>query len=65
MPVVLLTSAIIAIACYLPASPMGSAFGMVHLPPAFWPFLAATVLAYCLLTQVVKNWFIKKFHEWL
>jgi P-type Mg2+ transporter len=65
IPVVLLTSAIIAIACYLPASPMGPAFGMVHLPPAFWPFLAATVLAYCLLTQALKQLYIRKFKEWL
>ena len=22
-------------------------------------------LSYCLLTQLVKNWFIRKFHQWL
>jgi len=65
VPVVLLTSAIIAVGCYIPFSTMARAVGMVHLPATFWPFLAATVLAYCLLTQVLKQLYIRKFHEWL
>lgn len=65
MPVVLLTSAIILIGCILPFSPLGPTVGMVHLPVAFWPFLIITILAYCLLTQFCKRFYIRKFHEWL
>ena len=65
LPVVLLTTAIITVGCLLPFLPVGATFGMVHLPAGFWPFLAATVLAYCWLTQFLKTLYIRKFGEWL
>jgi Mg2+-importing ATPase len=65
LPVVLLTSAIMAIGCYIPFSPVASSIGMVHLPGGYWPFLIATVLSYCLLTQLLKQLYIRKFREWL
>jgi len=64
-PVLLLTSAIMAIGCYIPFSSMAKSVGMVHLPGGYWPFLAATVLSYCLLTQLLKQLYIRKFKEWL
>jgi hypothetical protein len=51
MPVVLLASAIMIIGCLVPFSPLSKAAGMVHLPLGYWPFLAITLLAYCLVTQ--------------
>jgi P-type Mg2+ transporter len=65
MPVLLLTSFIMAIGCFVPFSRLGATVGMVHLPGGFWPFLAATLLAYCLLTQFCKRLYIRKFSEWL
>jgi P-type Mg2+ transporter len=65
MPVVLLTSAIMIIGCFVPFTPLGKTAGMVHLPVGYWPFLAITLLAYCLLTQFCKHLFIRKFGEWL
>jgi Mg2+-importing ATPase len=64
-PVLLLTSFIMLIGCCVPFSEFGATVGMVHLPAGFWPFLAVTLLAYCLLTQFCKRFYIRKFHEWL
>jgi Mg2+-importing ATPase len=64
-PVVALTTAIMAIAIILPFSPFASAFKLEALPFAFFPWLMGILFTYCLLTQVIKNWFINKFHQWL
>lgn len=64
-PVLLLTGAIMAIGCYIPFSPLGRIVGMVPLPHTYWPFLIATLLSYCVLTQSIKQLFIRKFKEWL
>ena len=65
MPVVLLTTAIMAIGCYLPYSPFAPAIHMVPLPGLFWPFVTVTVLGYCALTQVGKTLYMRKFKEWM
>ena len=44
-----------AIGLYLPVSPLAPALGFVPLPPAFWPILAVTLLAYMTLTQFMKG----------
>ncbi len=64
-PVILLTLSVIAAGCYLPFSPMAKAIRMVALPPAYWPLLAATIFGYCVLTQIGKHYYIKKFKEWM
>ena len=64
-PVVLLTSAIMALGIYLPFSPLADAIGLVSLPWSYFPWLAAMLLAYCALTQVVKVWYIRRFKAWL
>ena len=53
-PVMTTTVAIVALALWLPASPLAPALGFVALPARYWPLLAATVLLYMLLTQGVK-----------
>jgi Mg2+-importing ATPase len=65
VPVLLLTSLIMAVGLYLPYSTLGAAVGLVHLPATFFPWLVATLLAYGVLTQIVKSWYIQKFHAWL
>jgi Mg2+-importing ATPase len=57
------TVSIIAFAIWLPYSSLASALGFVPLPPAYWPFLAATLLGYLGLTQAVKRWLLHK--EWI
>jgi Mg2+-importing ATPase len=64
-PVLLLTSLIMAAGVYLPYSPLGSAISLVHLPGAFFPWLITTLLAYGVLTQIVKTWYMRRFHAWL
>lgn len=59
----MITSLVIA-ACgiVLINSPLGSAFGFVKLPMLYYPILFLTLACYVVLTQVVKNWFIKKYN---
>ncbi|MBS1921485.1 MAG: magnesium-translocating P-type ATPase [Bacteroidetes bacterium] len=64
-PVLALTSLIMAIGIYIPFSPFAASFKMVALPAAYFPWLIGILLSYCVLTQVVKKWFIKKFNSWL
>ncbi|WP_301922871.1 magnesium-translocating P-type ATPase [Ferruginibacter sp.] len=64
-PVVALTSVIMLIAIAIPFSPLATSFKMVALPISFFPWILAILVNYCVLTQLVKTWFIKKFNEWL
>lgn len=59
----LTTGAIIAVAAWLPYSPVAPALGFTSLPPLYWPILLATLLCYVVLTQFVKMWLIRK--TWL
>jgi P-type Mg2+ transporter len=45
----------------LPFSPFGAYFGMVPLPLPYFGWPAAILLSYCLLTQVVKTIYIRRF----
>ena len=64
-PVIALTTAIMAIAIFLPFSPLASAFKLQPMPFMFFPWLLGILVAYCFLTQLIKGWFINKFHQWL
>jgi len=54
-----------AIGILLPFSPLAHAFKLQPMPLAFFAWLIAILFVYCLLTQVIKNWFIRKFEQWL
>ena len=54
------TLLIMAFGAYLPYSPLAGTLGFVPLPPLYWPILAATLICYVGLTQVVKTWLIRK-----
>ncbi|HEY8784253.1 MAG TPA: magnesium-translocating P-type ATPase [Mucilaginibacter sp.] len=64
-PVLALTTSIMVIAIFLPFSPLATAFKLQPMPFMFFPWLLAILVAYCFLTQLVKGWFINKFHQWL
>ncbi|MFL9483543.1 magnesium-translocating P-type ATPase [Chitinophagaceae bacterium LWZ2-11] len=64
-PVLALTTAIMAIGICIPFSPLAVSLKMQPLPLSYFPWLIGILLTYCLLTQVVKVWFIKKFNQWL
>jgi P-type Mg2+ transporter len=54
------TVIIMAIAAYLPFSPLATFLGFVPLPPLYWMLLLLTLVCYVALTQVVKVWLLKK-----
>ena len=54
---------IVAVGAYLPYSPLATWLGFVPLPPLFWVFLLAMLVAYVLLTQVIKTWFYQKYGD--
>jgi P-type Mg2+ transporter len=64
-PVIALTTVIMIIGTVLPFTPFASAFEMVPLPWTYFPWLIGILVSYCVLTQVVKVWYIKKFDVWL
>ncbi len=65
VPVVSLTALIMACGILLPYTPIGKIVGMAPLPLAFFPWLVGTLLAYGLLTQLVKSWYVRRYRTWL
>lgn len=61
LPMLLITLSIMAVALYLPFSPVASGLGFVPLPPEYFYWLAFILSSYCVLTQLVKSWFVKKY----
>ncbi|MEI7839824.1 MAG: magnesium-translocating P-type ATPase [Methylococcaceae bacterium] len=61
LPMLLVTLTIMAIAVYLPFSPIASVLGFVPLPVEYFMWLALILSSYCVLTQLVKMWFVRKY----
>ena len=59
------TGSIMAFGVYLPFSPLGEHLGMVPLPPLYFGWLAGILLSYCLLTQLIKAIYLRRFGQWL
>ena len=64
-PVLWLTGLIAALGLSLPFSSLGAFARMQALPPTYFAWLGAILLAYALLTQLMKGWYLRRFHEWL
>jgi len=65
-PVVLATTAaVMALGIWLPFSPLAPAVHLEPLPAGFFVYLPAVLLAYCLLTQLAKVLYIRRFKVWL
>jgi Mg2+-importing ATPase len=64
-PVIALTSAIIAFGILIPFTALGRRLGMEALPETYFVWLAAILLCYAALVQVVKVGYIKRFGTWL
>ena len=62
-PLIMTSGAIMLVGAWLPFSPIGPWLGMVPLPPLFWPMLLGMLLAYMVLTQIVKMWLVRK--QWI
>ena len=65
-PVVLATTvAVMAAGVWLPFSPLAPAIKLQPLPAGYFIYLPLVLLAYCLLTQLVKLAYIRRFRNWL
>ena len=62
-PLIATTVTVMAVGLWLPASPFAPALGFVALPTLYWPILAATLLSYVLLTQLVKVVLLRR--QWI
>lgn len=65
LPVILTTGIIMAIGIAVPFTAFGASVGMVPLPSSYFPWLIAILGSYCVLTQTIKVWYIRKFGKWL
>jgi P-type Mg2+ transporter len=61
LPMLLITATVMGVGMYLPFSPIGASLGFVPLPAVYFLWLALILTCYCILTQFVKTWFIKKY----
>jgi Mg2+-importing ATPase len=61
VPLLVMTGVICAIGVALPYSQFAHALDLVALPLRYWLALAAILLAYMTLTQLVKTWLIRRF----
>lgn len=64
-PVVALTSLVMAIGIAIPFTPLAKELFMQPLPLAYFPWLIGILTGYCFLIQYIKNWYIRRFNEWL
>ena len=60
LPLTLTSAAIMAFGAWLPFSPVASSLGFAPLPWLYWPILAAILVAYMGLTQVIKIRLLEK-----
>jgi Mg2+-importing ATPase len=65
MPLMIMTTMIILLGLYLPFSLLAPYLNLTQLPRSYFFWLVLTLLAYCVLVQFVKVWYIKKFKSWL
>ncbi|AYE31269.1 magnesium-translocating P-type ATPase [Burkholderia pseudomallei] len=64
LPVLLSTTIAIAIGCWLPFSPFSEALGFIRLPGSYWLWLAATMIGYIALAQIVKTLYVRRYKRW-
>jgi len=64
-PLILMTSIIMLLGVFLPFSSLGTYLHLVALPGSYFFWLLLTLLSYCVVVQVVKTWYIKRFSGWL
>jgi P-type Mg2+ transporter len=64
-PVLALTATIMVIGIILPFSPLGGHLGLEPLGATYFVWLFLILGSYIALMQVVKAWYMKKYHGWL
>ena len=56
-----MTLAIVLIGLWLPLSPLASYFGLQALPPAYYLWLMAILIGYCVLTTFMKRFYVHRY----
>ncbi|HEY3521428.1 MAG TPA: cation transporting ATPase C-terminal domain-containing protein, partial [Rhodanobacteraceae bacterium] len=64
-PVVAMTLAIMAVGVLIPFTVLGEKLGMAPPPLPYFAWLAATLVCYWVLTQVVKRFYMRRYGTWL
>jgi P-type Mg2+ transporter len=64
-PVLLVTGIVMAIGIVFPFSPLGASVGLQPLPLSYFAWLFATLLSYCVLTQIIKTIYVRRSGKWL
>jgi Mg2+-importing ATPase len=65
LPVLVATGAVCVFGLVLPFTGWGATLGLVPLPWTYFPWLVATLLAYCLLAQLAKRLYIRRYGTWI
>lgn len=65
LPVTMLTVAGISVVTVIPFTPLGTALGLMALPPIYFLWLAAFLTGYMVLATIVKRGFVRKYEELL
>lgn len=60
-PLTITSLIIVAIGIILVNSPLASAFGFTKLPLVYYLILSIIIACYIFLTQIIKNWYIKRY----
>ena len=61
VPLTAMTLMIMAVGIFLPMGPLAEYFKLQALPLAYFPWLVGILLGYCLLTTVMKRYYIRRF----
>jgi Mg2+-importing ATPase len=61
VPLIAMTLVIVAVGLWLPLSPLAGYFRLQPLPSAYYGWLAAILLGYCLLTTWMKRVYIRRY----
>jgi len=64
-PVLTMTGAVMLTGIAIPFLPLGARLGFEAPPGWYFLFLGVILLSYMLLTQVVKQWYMRRFGSWL
>ncbi|MDR0961961.1 MAG: magnesium-translocating P-type ATPase [Mediterranea sp.] len=60
-----MTTLVMIAGIVIPFTSFGTSIGLQPLPADYFPWLMGILVAYCVLTQLVKNWYIRRFVRWL
>ncbi|MBD2786153.1 magnesium-translocating P-type ATPase [Xenorhabdus sp. DI] len=65
LPVLLTTLIIMVLGVYIPFSAFGTLIGLQPLPWEYFPWLIGTLISYCIVAQMMKRFYIRRFGGWL